>query len=252
MTGAELVSEAISYYDNTLPNDATNAARRLRVLHNAQMVVDEVYNHRPWPFKHHSCTVVTSNGVAGLPHFPAGIPATPDPIPPGYFAPDGVSFGRLGPEGMVREESTGAVWTETTLQEVAALRTTNSSQLKLFAIGSFSGPDGIVTAWDGTRWSGGLYRLIIPNTTDALTFTVHFDAAPPALADTADPIVLIPPQYHRTVLLAGTIVRMQTSKSDIRQFWLQQYAMGLGRMQANEMPLQSRVKQMPLFQRGQW
>lgn len=253
MTGAELVSEAISYYDNTLATDATNANRRLRVLHAAQMVLDEVYNHKAWPFKHHRLSVTTSAGVAYLPNFPTGAPAAPDPLPPNWFAPDGISYGRLGPEGAV-VEVTGQHWTETTLQEITALRSAGNSLMKVFAIGSYTGPQGSVTTWSEATesWEGGLYQLVIPNQNDAVSFYVYYDSAPKLLSDTANEIVAIPGQYHRTVLLAGTIVRMQTAKSDVRIYWEKQYQQGLARMSANEMPLQSRTHQLPLFQRGQW
>jgi hypothetical protein len=233
MTGTELISEAISYYDNTLATDATNANRRLRVLHNAQMVLDEIYNTRAWPFKHHKVDVDVEDGEVSLPCYPQGKPVNP-------ANGDGISFGRLGQEGAVYEAATGQFWTETTLQEIIALRAAQNSQRKLFTIGSVSGPSGI-------------YQLIIPNTaTVGPTLTVFFDVAPGKLVDNTSEIGAIPYQYHRTVLLAGTIVRMQTSKSDVREFWLQQYGMGLARMVANEMILQSRVKQMPMYQRGQW
>jgi hypothetical protein len=232
MTGAELITEAISYYDNTLATDATNANRRLRILHNAQMVLDEIYNLREWPFKHHKVDLLVANGEAALPSYPDGAP-TPPPVV------DGISFGRLGREGAVFDATTGQFWTETTLQEVMALRASHNTEKRLFAIGSFSGPVGM--------------KLLIPYTAVVgPTLTVLFDAAPVPLADSATEIVAIPYQYHRTVLLAGTIVRMQTSKSDVRDFWQNQYALGLARMVANEMALQSRVKQLPLSQRGQW
>jgi hypothetical protein len=233
MTGAELISEAISYYDNTLATDATNAGRRLRILHNAQMVLDEIYNTRNWPFKHHKVDLPVASGETQLPNYPQGPPADP-------ADGDGISFGRLGSEGAVFDTATGQFWTETTLQEIMALRASGNSQRRLFAIGSASGP-----------W--GTYQLLIPDTAVVgPTLTVFFDVAPGKLLDTTDEISAIPYQYHRTVLLAGTIVRMQTSKSDVRDFWQNEYAKGLARMVANEMPLQSRVKQLPLSQRGQW
>lgn len=218
MTGAELINEAIAYYDNTLATDATNAQRRLRVLHSAQLVLEEVYNFKAWPFKYKVGTVVTTAGAGALP----------------------ADYGRLGPEGSV-VDSAKAVWTETTLQEIYALRAgTDQPLIKVFAIGL------------GSTASTNYNQLVVPDTVASYTFQVGYDRLAPTLTDAATEITVIPKQYHRTVLLAGTVARMQTLKSDVRQFWLGQYAMGLGRMQANEMPMQSRVQQLPLFQRGQW
>lgn len=253
MTGAELINEAISHYDNTNSSDAGNAQRRIRILHAAQMVLDEVYNFKPWPFKRHKVTVETSAGVASLPNYPDGTYTTPAGPPPGYFTPVGgpVSFGRLGPEGAV-VGANNELWVETTPQEITAARAAGDSLRKIFSISSNYANAGAATAWDTDGWKGGLYKLEIPNTTEAITLTVYFDAAPIKLADDANQIVAIPPEYHRTVLLAGTITRMQQAKSDTRIYWEKQYLVGLARMAANQMPMQSRVQQLPMFQRGQW
>ena len=253
MTGAELISEAISYYDNTNPSDAGNAQRRLRVLHAAQMVLEEIYNFKPWPFKRHKATVTTLGGVASLPNYPDNTFAIPAGPPPGYFPPVGgpISFGRLGPEGAVVGASNDT-WTETTPQEITAARAAGDHLRKIFSISSDYANTGTTTAWDVDGWKGGLYKLEIPNLTEAVELTVSFDAAPTVLADSSDQIVAIPFTYHRTVLLAGTISRMQQSKSDTRIFWEKQYLVGLARMAANEMAMQSRVQQLPMFQRGQW
>lgn len=252
MTGAELISEAISYYDNTLATDATNVNRRLRILHSAQLVLDEIYNYKNWPFKNSTINVDVYEGAAYLPYFPAGVP-TPPLVLTGYYYPG--SFGRLASEGAVQDASTKAFYTETTLQEIVALRAANDTHRKLFALGSTEGPEGVITSWDtiNMKWTGGFYKLLIPDTSAVgPTLTVSYDMAPPKLADDANEITALPYQYQRTVLLAGTIVRMQTAKSDTRQYWEAQYALGMGRMAVNEMPLQSRVAQLPLFQRGQW
>lgn len=253
MTGAELISDAISYYDNTDSNDAGNAQRRLRVLHAAQMVLEEVYNFKPWPFKRHKVTVTSSSGVASLPNYPDGTYTVPAGPPVGYFAPVGgaVSFGRLGPEGAV-VGANNEMWVETTPQEITAARVAGDSLRKIFSISSDYAQSGTTTAWDTNGWKGGLYKLEIPNTSDAVVLTVYFDSGPVPLVDNSNQIVAIPYQYHRTVLLAGTITRMQQAKSDTRIFWEKQHLVGLARMAANEMPMQSRVQQLPMFQRGQW
>jgi hypothetical protein len=258
MTGAELISEAISYYDNTLATDATNVNRRLRILHSAQLVLDEIYNFKNWPFKNSNINVEVYEGAAYLPYFPAGVPVPPmDPT--GYFYPG--SFGRLASEGAVQDASSKAFYTETTLQEIVALRASGDSHRKLFALGSETArgtqPTVVpsISSWSSVtkKWTGGFHKLLIPDTTAVgPTLAVAFDMAPPKLADDANEITALPYQYQRTVLLAGTIVRMQTAKSDTRQYWEAQYALGIGRMAVNEMPLQSRVVQLPLFQRGQW
>lgn len=258
MTGAELISEAISYYDNTLATDATNVNRRLRILHSAQLVLDEIYNFKNWPFKNSTINVEVYEGAAYLPYFPAGVPTPPLDLT-GYFFPG--SYGRLASEGAVQDASTKAFYTETTLQEIVALRAANDSQRKLFAVGSelakSTQPSQTpsVSTWNSTtkKWTGGFYKLLIPDTSAVgPTLTVSYDMAPPKLADDANEITALPYQYQRTVLLAGTIVRMQTAKSDTRQYWEAQYALGMGRMAVNEMPLQSRMFQLPLSQRGQW
>lgn len=211
MTGASLIDALISNYDLTTANDAGNTNRRVFLLHHLQMVVDEVWNHRAWSFKMRADTVTTANGKGALP----------------------TDFSRVGPEGWVWEESTARAWTETFIQDVMSLRhrvPTHTS--KLFAIGSD----------DATGRA-----LLIPEMDTPVTLTLLFEMTPPTVVDdTSGSLDTIPEEYHRTVILAGGIARTQTSKNDIRLYWEKQYLQGLGRMVARDLPLSSRIKQLPM------
>ena len=282
MTGQELISQAIQFYDNTSPGDAENANRRLRVLHYAQLVLDEVWNWRSWPFKHTTGTVVCSGGEGVLPS----------------------NFCRFGSEGLVFETTPQASWTEAFLGDVKSLQLRGSSQARLFSVsacepgatlytgvGSVGLGDttitfdpvipGVITLGDSIDFDPNTETMVVSSRVDdntvvaqavstlghsletcvitrptaaatlvipdvgTRTLTVLYEKNPPTVADSTA-LLGIPAAYHSTVLLAGTVARLQTSKNDLRvQQWEAQYRMGLGRMVVNEMPMASRMKQMP-------
>lgn len=218
MTGEELINAVISFYDQTDPTDAGNANRRLRVLHYAQMVMDEVWNYRDWSFKYKQGGSTSALGSVGLP----------------------TDFQRLGPNGLVWTANPRAIWIEAPAQDVIALQTRGDSTKRVFAITGNTGGDEQI--------------MMIPNTVDAISLSLYYEAAPPTLADDSGTTPLgIPISYHSTVLLAGTIARTQTSKNDTRIYWEGKFAQGLARMAANDLENQTRLKQMPMtVGRGMW
>jgi hypothetical protein len=210
VTGQDLINALINHYDQTLSTDAGNTNRRTFMLHHIQMVVDEVWNHRAWSFKMNQESITTSGGSSAPP----------------------TSFARVGPEGFVYEPSTKKTWTETFAQDIMAIRNSATTfTMKLYAISSV----------DNTG-----RQIIVPDVTNPVTLSFFYEMAPPVIADDSTDIVQIPVEYHNTVLLAGGVSRIQTSKNDIRLYWEKQYLQGLGRMVANDLPLSSRMKQMPL------
>lgn len=206
MTGADLIDAVISYYDNTNVNDADNTLRRARVLHNAQMVMDEVWNFRPWSFKTKTDTVSCSSGSGDLPD----------------------DFSRFGPNGLVWDASNKQVWTESFPQDVLDRQIQGDLNRRLFAVSQTA-----------TTWV-----LLIPQTA-AITLSVFYEVNPPALVDDSTALP-IPEASHRTVLLAGTIARTQFDKNDTRLYYEKQYLMGLGRMVVNDAPIQTRGKSLPM------
>lgn len=277
MTGEELISTAIQFYDNTLATDAENANRRLRVLHYSNMVLDEIWNWRSWPFKFGTDVVSMVAGEGPLPS----------------------DFARFGTEGLVYK-APNQFWTEALLADVRVLQARGDRTERLFAVGGaaagemlFYGnmdcaPDSNQVTFTehipaGVRWDDQIVFtetllvamrvddhnvliqalpsdfysgfaainrgvvtpvLVIPDAS-VTELTVHYERTPPAVTDEAVSLP-IPSSYHRTVLLAGLLARLQTAKNDVRIYWEKQYALGLGRMVVNEMPLASRMKQMPM------
>jgi hypothetical protein len=171
--------------------------------------MDEVWNQRPWSFKWKSTTVVLAAGSGTLP----------------------TDFCKFGQEGLVWENSAHKVYTETTPQELMALRAEGDSSRRLFSVLSVNGTTP---------------KLVVSNATSTVTLSLFYETNPPTLADSSTEIAGLPVAYHGTVLLAGTAATTQMAKNDERVYWEKKYVQGLARLIANDLPLQSRIRQLPM------
>ncbi len=212
MTGAQLLTDVLSYTDNVSATDADNAKRRARVLSYLQQTVEFVWNYRPWRFLYKRGTfTISSDGTGILPS----------------------DFGQFGWKGRLYT-STG----ERMDEEVDA-----ADLVGRFLRGERNTTDYSLLDYDSSTSKPKIQTLQVSGTLTAL-YCRHV----PTVADSSA-VLPIPLDYHNTVLLPGTIVKARKSKGDVRDFQ-SEFLVGLDLMCKKEAPMQGTAQDFPLVRQG--
>lgn len=220
-----LLIAVASYYDDV---DAATyglpPSKTARYLHYVQRTVNEIYAHKPWPWK--------------MAYAPIQFNITPAN---GREADVPADFANVGENGALFDP-TGEPWTEIEYRNMIAMIAGGRHLTQHFfcvgrriASASTGSGDGGVGAADR--------GLLIPDPNRTDIFTVFYETSPPIVATGAS--IPLPENLHEAVLL-GTVAKLQEGKADPRPIWMTQYKEALGKQVAALMPMSSRAQQMPM------
>lgn len=218
MTGAEAITQLISYGINTSASDADQTDRRERVRLWLQETKDYVVAYRQWMFlfDEDSLTVPTTGAVA--------MPS---------------DFGSIPSWGGVFDSTTGAPIPQASPQEVLALRSvaTNSDVIpRCYAI---FGVNGSNLPYLQTPRLGASRALLVKHMNKSTAITD--DSAATGLGQ-------IPAQWHQLVLIPGARRFQKHSAGDARtQDFSAQFQQGLRLMVREEPRMRDTTTQLPSF-----
>jgi hypothetical protein len=223
MTDEALINELITVYDQVSPVDGDYSARRARILSWAQDITDEVCFYRQWTFLMSSAEVnVSSTTLAG------DLPA---------------DFSYIPETGGVFRSDDGQQMTERPVQEIL--------RLQLLGVPVATLPD--MYAIYGYNSTTKRKLIQVPPISANVNVEVNYLKIPPTLSDPGTGLKdNIPEQYHRTVIMQGTLYRMLRAKGAMASGdYFQKYRENLATMAAREIPFRSEVRRMPMANR-QW
>ena len=213
MTDSDIIDRVLLDMDGIDPADSDNAARRLRMLHFLQQVYDYVWNFREWQWTYDEGTVtLTANH---------------------NYAPLPTDFGAFGKQGGLWNADHVRM-SELSRRKLERFRneTSGSTNTRVFAI---SGGQILLGYTPSSNSTLSIYYRIV---SDSAGFT---DAG-------AD--LLIPAQYHATVLVPGLVYKAQVTKQDSRPTWSAEFRDGLAQMCMMEQPIMTSTNRLPLSVRG--
>lgn len=214
-----LISNCITFYDNSDPSGAENARRRARLLNILQRGYKYVWSFSEWEwtFSETQFQVVAGNNNVTLV----------------IAAPNWLEFGR---NGYLHNKTSNLPMREKPKGLVQRIRAANAGSgdqnSRYFAI-----------------WNKSIQLpFTAPSATD---FTIFYRVTADVLADNATAMTL-PDKYADTVLLSYMMMWNQDLKNDMRKTWQQEYVQGLSQMLKQEQPEKTRNRRMPLAIQGAW
>jgi len=220
MTVTQFVDQQIKRTDNVNVNDPDNAERRNRVVEYLVEVFTDVWFRRHWWFRftRQAGFSVPTTGTAVLP----------------------ANFRQMGPYGGLYLQTTGNRLDAISQQELEEIRERPGFTTSTPEIYSIFGQDAATSA----------PLIQTPKSPVAVLYDLSYELQVPALDEGANVnnLVIVPADYHQSVLIPGVRAAMLFSRGDARtDKQMALYEAGLARMCGQERQMQESTQRLPSF-----
>jgi len=234
----EWIDQTLEFVDSVDPSDdaepTDNLVRRRRLLFFAQRMYATIHNYRAWRWTYKDTSVTIPAADTGIPILDAAGSVA-------GLIPDFLELSRSGSiyDTAGTEYKEKSRWIVNRLRRQYPGGSNAGARVFMFFGGKIEFPYAFGSDTD----------LIVTHRFKAEKLLDRSDVETNPAIGADDDLVSLPDTYHDTVMIPALTILAQTSKSDSRTTWVEQFRSGLERMVDLEFPEKSQPRRMPLANR---